>query len=320
MKSVDIIIPNYNGAALLPACLDALTQQSRPARIIMVDDCSQDASVALVLRQYPQVIVIAHKQNGGFVQAANTGLAASRADFVVLLNNDTEPEPTWLEHLIAPLERYPGYAATASKLRLWHKRDHLHSTGDGYGWDGIPFSRGVWEHDHGQYDALAEVFGACAGAAAYRRSALAAVALPSGAIFDPELVMYCEDVELNLRLRRAGFGTLFVPQAVVYHHLSATGGGVLASYYCGRNFLTLWAKHMPPGYILHSLPFMLRAQLRITRDALRAWRGAAAQARLRGQIAGLQRFPVVWQQRRFRASESQQLVPWLGDTWTRSSV
>ena len=79
----------------------------------------------------------------------------------------------------------------------------------------------------------------------------------------------------------------YIPTAVVYHKLKATGGNVTGSYYDGRNFLYLLWKNYPGSLLRHHWPAILKAQLKISREALGAWRGAAARARLRGQLAGL---------------------------------
>jgi GT2 family glycosyltransferase len=311
---IDVIIPNYNGAAYLPTCLDALRRQTRrDFCIVVVDDGSTDDSRALLARSYPEVQVIAVPRNRGLAAAVNAGFHATGGEYVVLLNNDTEAHPRWLEHLIGALERFPTYAFAASKLLLFDRRDHLHSAGDFYRADGVPGNRGVWQRDSGQYDVMEEVFGPCAGAAAYRRSALEALA-ENGQVFDEDLVMYCEDVDLNLRARLRGFRTVYVPRAVVYHRLSATGGGSLASYYCGRNFILVWAKNMPGALVLRYWPAMLRAQIGLALHALRHIREPAARARLRGQLDGLRTLP------RFIRKRSQQraqvATPWLAAVLT----
>ncbi len=288
---IDVIIPNYNGIALLPTCLDALRAQTRRDFVVtVVDDGSQDDSVAFISQHYPEVRVIARAQNRGLAAVVNAGIAATSAPFVVLLNNDTEATPNWLDQLVGALERQPHYAFAASKLMLFDRRDHIHSAGDYYQVSGEPGSRGVWKRDTGQYDVVSEVFGPCAGAAAYRREALELLAM-NGQIFDEDLVMYCEDVDLNLRARRAGMRTIFVPTAVVYHKLSATGGGALASYYCGRNFGLVWVKNMPQRLIRRHWLAFIRSQLGYTLQSLRHIREPAARARLRGQFAGLRQLP-----------------------------
>ena len=295
---IDIIIPNYNGSALLPTCLDALRSQTRrDFAVTVVDDGSADDSLALLARGYPEVRVLALGRNGGFVGAVNAGFRATRWPLFVLLNNDTEPAPRWLEYLVGALERRPAYAFAASKLMLFDRRDHLHSAGDFYGLDGVPGSRGVWQRDMGQYDAVSEVFGPCAGAAAYRRAALERLA-PDGQLFDPDLVMYCEDVDLNLRAHYAGLRTIFEPRAVVYHHLSATGGGVTASYYCGRNFPLVWLKNLPASVQRRAWPRLLASQLGFALHSLWHAREKAARARLRGQLAALLQIPRFLQKRR----------------------
>jgi GT2 family glycosyltransferase len=288
---IDIIIPNYNGAAFLPACLNALRAQSRrDFAITIVDDGSTDDSLALLARSYPEARVLAMPHNRGLAAAVNAALRATAGAIVVLLNNDTEAHPRWLEYLVGALERYPAYDFAASKLLLFDRRDHIHSAGDYYRLDGVPGNRGVWQRDRGQYDALTPIFGPCAGAAAYRRSALRALA-HSDQVLDEDLVMYCEDVDLNLRAWRCGMRTLFEPRAVVYHRLSATGGGTLASYYCGRNFPLVWVKNMPTPLARRHWPRLLFSQLGYALHSLRHLREPAARARLRGQFAALRALP-----------------------------
>jgi GT2 family glycosyltransferase len=288
---IDLIIPNYNGTAWLPACLESLRRQTRrDFETTVVDDGSTDGSLALLASQYPECRVLALSRNRGLAAAVNAGLRATHQDVVVLLNNDTEADPHWLEQLVGALERFPQFAFAASKLRLFEPRDRLHSAGDFYRVDGVPGNRGVWERDSGQYDAVEEVFGPCAGAAAYRRAALDVLSV-GGQVFDEDLVMYCEDVDLNLRARLHGLRTIYVPRAVVYHRLSATGGGSLASYYCGRNFVLVWAKNMPGPLVRRAWPALVRSQFGYAAHALWHVREPAARARLRGQMAGLLALP-----------------------------
>ncbi len=304
---IDILIPNYNGRQFLPTCLAALAKQTRrDFRLTVVDDGSTDESVPFLQHAYPHVNVLALAENRGLVVAVNQAIAQTSAPFVVLLNNDTEAEPEWLAELIGALERWPQYAFAASKLRLFDDRRVLHAAGDTYTAWGIPGNRGVWQDDRGQYDAVSEVFGPCAGAAAYRRAALQALAV-DGHVLDEALFMYCEDVDLNLRARLAGLRTVFVPSAVVYHRLSATGGGALASYYCGRNFMAVWVKNMPASIIRRYWPHFVLAQLRITVEAFQHVRGAAARARLRGQLRGLRDLPVFIRKRR-RSARPERLI------------
>jgi GT2 family glycosyltransferase len=289
-----VIVPNYNGVRHLPVVLGALrAQHFTDFEMIVVDDASTDDSVALLTRRYPDVRVIENRTNAGFVRACNTGAAAARGQVIVLLNSDTEPEPTWLAELVKAFVANPQAATVTSKLLLFDRRDTLHTAGDLLGIDGIPRNRGVWEVDQGQYDAAPQVFSGCGGATAYRRAVWQAL---GG--FDEAFWMYLEDVDFGFRARLAGWDAVFAPAARAYHHLSASSGDVLASYYVGRNTIWLIAKNMPRSLLLRNAFAILQGQLIVALAALRNWRGAAARARLRGQLAGLLGLPQQLQKRR----------------------
>jgi GT2 family glycosyltransferase len=289
--TVSIIIPNYNGLRFLAPCLDALAAQTYPkelTEVILVDDASSDDSVVFVQASYPQVKIVRLARNSGLAAGCNAGGRVATGDLLVMLNNDTEAEPGWLAALVEMAEAHPRASTIASKMLLFDRRDTLHNAGDVLGADGIPRNRGVWEVDRGQYDADLTVFGGCGGGVAYRREAW-----EQAGGFDERLFMYLEDVDLAWRLQLLGWDAVFAPAARLYHHLSATGGGKLASFYVGRNTIWVIAKDMPGELVRHHLGRIIGAQARITRDALAAWRGDAARARLRGQLAGLAGLPRV---------------------------
>ncbi len=282
-ETVSVVIPTWNGASLLPECLDSLLRQSvPPAEIVVADGASSDGTAELVERDYPASHLLRLGTNRGYTGAANAGILHSSGTLVAIVNQDVVLEPSWIEEVIRAAQVNPFAGAIATKIMLYDERDHFHSAGDDFRVDGIPVNRGVWEKDIGQYDVPAPVFGACGGAAVYRRKMLDQVGL-----LDESFFMYCEDVDLAWRQQLAGWPTIYAPRAVAYHHLGASGGGVLASYFTGRNTLYVLVKDLPgPLWRKHGHS-ILRAQLRISSQALRAWRGAAARARLKGQLAGL---------------------------------
>ena len=152
-------------------------------------------------------------------------------------------------------------------MLLFDRRDTLHNAGDLMGADGIPRNRGVWEGDTGQYDDQPQIFGGCGGGVMYRHAAWE----QTGG-FDERLFMYLEDVDLAWRLQLPVGGRVCA-RARLYHHLSATGGGTLASYYVGRNTIWVIAKDMP-GPLIRRHFGRSSAPSGASPDALRAWRGA----------------------------------------------
>jgi GT2 family glycosyltransferase len=300
---VSVIIPHYNGRAHLPDCLAALSAQTyRDFETILVDNGSTDGSQAWVRTHYPSVTLVELGRNTGFTGACNAGYAAAKGDIVILLNNDTQAVPGWLEAVVDAFERHPEAGCVASKLLLFDRRDHLHAAGDYVRLDGIPGNRGVWERDEGQFEREEYVFSACGAAAAYRRTMIEEVGF-----LDDSFFFSCEDVDLGWRAQLAGWRTLYVPDAVVYHKLKATGGSVMGSFYDGRNYIFLLAKNYPRTLWRRFGRRVIRAQWRITREALTHWRGAAARARLRGQLAGLLGLPRMLRKR--RAVQRMRRVP-----------
>lgn len=296
-----VIVPNWNGLRYLRPCLDSLARQSyRDAEVIVVDNASRDGSAAALEREYPWVRVVALSENRGYAGGCNAGMAAARGEVLVLLNNDTEAEPDWLGALVSALDEHPDAGLAASRIMLYDRRDTLHSAGDLYRADGTADSRGVWQQYGPPYDQTAYVFGACGGAMAVRRAVIQQVGP-----FDESLFMYCEDIDLNWRAQRAGWRCIYTPASVVYHHLSATGGGPLASYHVGRNTLRVLARHYPAKLFRRRWRSIVAAQSRVAWDALKSWRGAAARARLRGQLAGLL---AIHQELRARRNAGEQRV------------
>jgi GT2 family glycosyltransferase len=299
---VSVIVINWNGKHYLPTCLDALRAQTYPRlEVLVADNASTDGSQALVEEQYPWVRLVALPENRGFTGGNNAGIAVSTGAIVILLNNDTEVAPDWVAEVAAAFERHPEAGLVASKMLLFDRRDTFHTAGDLYRVDGLPGNRGVWQKDEGQYDREEYVFGACGGSLAVRRAVLAAI----GAL-DDDFFFSAEDVDFAWRAQLAGFRCVYAPRAVVYHQLAATGGDITASYYNGRNFIYVLAKDYPADLFRRHWRAVIGRQLTIAGEALRAWRGKAARARLRGIIAGLRGLPKMLRKR--RAVQAQRRV------------
>jgi GT2 family glycosyltransferase len=281
-----VIVPTFNGAHLLPACLDSLLGQSYAAlEVVVADGASIDATPEVMASRYPTVRLLRLRRNGGFTANVNAGIRAARGEVILLLNNDASAAPEWVAASVESLLRQPELGSVASKL-LFSDQRTINSAGDVLGRNGVPRQRGVGQTDGSDWDTPQPIFGASGGAVAYRRAMLADVGLLDEAYF-----MYLEDVDLALRAQLRGWSCLYQPLARAYHKGSATGGGALASYYNGRNLIRLLVKNVPSGLLPRMLPGALAYQVQRARAALIAYRGAEARATLRGQLAGLVEMP-----------------------------
>lgn len=293
-----VIIPNWNGIKLLRPCLDSLRKQTLTHfETIVVDNGSSDGSVQVLSSEYPEVRTLALSTNSGYTGGCNAGLNTACGRYLALLNNDTEVDPHWLENLVNGLRRHPDAGMATSRIMLYDRRQMLNSAGDLYGRNGLPNSRGVWQTHGASFASESFVFGGSGGAMALRREMLAEVGL-----FEEAFFMWCEDVDLSWRAQLAGWKCIYEPEAVIYHHLSATGGGKFASYYVGRNTIWVIARNYPPSLYKRYWSRIWAAQWRVMWSALRSWRGEAARARLRGQLAGLL---TLGRWRQFRCSNMQ---------------
>ncbi len=288
-----VLIPTWNGRHLLEEALGGLDAQVlQDFEVIVVDDGSDDDTVAWMRSQRPADRVVELPSQRGLAAALNRGIAAARGRFIALLNNDAVPEPGWLAALDHAFATSPTASFLASRILLYDDPSRLHAAGDTYGRDGLPGNRGVWQPDGPMYREPREVFGACAAAAAYRRELFDDIG-----VFDEDLVMYCEDVDLDWRAQMAGHRCRYVPDAVVCHRLSATAGGPIASYLVARNRPLVAVMNMP-GFLWRRGWWRIAwAQLKLAVAAFRAIQGRAARATLAGQAASFAHLPRAWSKR-----------------------
>lgn len=116
-----MVLVNYNGRDFLNLCLPALLSQDYPSeayQVIVVDNASHDSSLEMLRRDFPQVRIIANQTNLGFAGGNNTAMQATAAEYVVLVNNDTKPSPSWLSSLVATAQRNPRAGAVTGHLQL----------------------------------------------------------------------------------------------------------------------------------------------------------------------------------------------------------
>jgi GT2 family glycosyltransferase len=280
---VALVVPNRDGRRWLPGLLASVRAQTRaPDRVLVVDDGSRDGSAAWLREQ--GVEVVERESAGGFAAAVNAGIAAADGcDAVGLVNTDVELDPLWLERMLAALEAAPGAASVACKMVGMDDPALIDDAGDTLRRDGVCEQRGRGRRDDGRFDVPGEVWGACAGAALYRRDAVVA----AGG-FDERYGMYLEDVDLALRLRLAGWTCRYEP--VVARHAGA-GSGAAVGRWVARNTLLLVARWFPARWA----PYVAYRQLTWLVAARR--RGALGD-HLRGLAEGIAALPDVWVARR----------------------
>ncbi len=216
--SIDVVIVAYGRYELTASCLRHLSAQTIGHRIILVDNGSTDDSPARVRDEWADVQLQRFEDNRGFAEACNRGVAAGSGEIVVLLNNDVDCRPDFLERLVAPLERSSDVGSVAA-LMLQPGEELIDSAGlsadvtlGGFPrLQGLEVSRAASERP--------VLAGPAGTAAAYRRSAWEQVGGLDEAIF-----AYMEDFDLALRLRSAGWGSVLASDAVGVHLGSATHG------------------------------------------------------------------------------------------------
>jgi hypothetical protein len=271
---VSIVIPHQAGTEILLACLASIQRDSSHSNyeIWIVDNGSSDGSVSAAQQRFPAIQVLRFEENLGYAAGCNRGIAASRGDYVLLLNDDTEVEPGWLRELVSAAEIDASLGACQPKIRSLRDRSRFEYSGAAGGLLDIyayPFSRGRLmshvEEDRGQYDDPIEVFWASGVCMLIRRQALA----ETGG-FDEVMFSYMEEIDLCWRLHLMGWRVGYVPTAVVYH----IGGysldqRVLKRMYLNhRNSLIMLIKNYSARSLWSILPIKVALEIFILTGAL----------------------------------------------------
>lgn len=266
---ISIIIVNYNGKYLLKDCLESLYSQSfKGIEIILVDNASQDGSIEYVSTAFPDVKIVPLPRNIGFAGANNEGFKQAKGRYIMLLNNDAEVDQICIERLYDVMEAHSDVGIGATKMIVYGE-NIIDSAGDGFASNlkGLKRGEGL-SPDLFNREEL--VFGACAGAALYRRAMIEDIGF-----MDEDFFLIQEDTDLNFRAQLAGWKVMYVPSAVVYHKVRSTIGHMsdIATYYTLRNSEFVRIKNIPLAIFLRCLPeFVFGEILDIIYFALKHWR------------------------------------------------
>lgn len=306
---VSVVVINYNGLEHLELCLGALGRQThRDFEVVLVDNGSTDGSEDYVRSHFPHVRIVRLEKNAGFCGGNNAGIRAARGDLIALLNNDTEVQPRWLEALCAALRRDPSAGLCASRMIRFWERSVLDNAGDLMTPGGFALERGRGEPDGAEFAGDCEVFGACAGAALYRRSMFDEIGL-----LDEGFFLTYEDLDLSFRARLAGYRCLYAADAGVYHKVRGTMNRFPAQqvFQSQRNIEWVWLKNMPGWlmvkYLPHRLLYWMGSAWFFSRrgSGLTFWR--AKWAALRGCGPVLRQRRVIQRARRLSVTELEGL-------------
>jgi len=257
---VSVIIVNYNGEKIIINCLSSLIEQTyQNFHILIIDNFSSDGSVETIdgflekksLKH--KAVVISLKENLGFAGGNIEALKHTpKEKYIVLLNNDTEVDKKWLEQLIFHMEENPDVGICASKL-VTYGANCIDSAGDGYTMFLKGDKRGEGQ-EQCRYETKEYVFGACAGAAIYRREMLEEIGF-----LDEDFFLIYEDTDLNFRAQLAGWKVMYVPTAIVQHKVRSSIGELSdkAIYYSLRNSELVRIKNIPLGIFFRCLPWFI---------------------------------------------------------------
>lgn len=247
---ITVVIPNFNGEVLLKknlhSVMEAASGYKGSAKIIVVDDGSQDASQRLLQEQFPQIRLVVHRQNKGFAEAVYSGVDAAQTELIFLLNSDVQPEPQCLEPL-ADYFKDPDTFAVSPLIRDEHGEINRHS------WNIRQFQWGnlkpvAWDLQQAlaarQKGRLPTIY-ASGGSVMLRKSMFMTLG-GFHLIFKP---FYGEDYDLGLRAWRKEWRSYFEPNASVIHqHQGSIKDNVKRAYVKRirrRNKLLLEWMHLP---------------------------------------------------------------------------
>ncbi len=249
---LSVVIPSWNTCELTRVCLEFLDRATKPAtEVIIVENGSEDGSLAMIREEWPQHQLIVNEENQGFAKGSNQGLEIARGRFVLLLNTDTEIAPDSIALMIEFLEENPGYGAVAPKLV--HPDGRVQATVHSFPtlrtalWFATPLERWCpnskelrryFMRDWDQ-ETTRDIEQPPAAAMLLRKQVLDEVGL-----FDESLWLFYNDTDLSLRMAKAGWKTRYLAEARVVHHVGASTKNFLRFVpIWNSNRLTFYRKH-----------------------------------------------------------------------------
>ncbi|MGE0193000.1 MAG: glycosyltransferase family 2 protein [Planctomycetota bacterium] len=277
-----VVVVSWEARALTLACVERLREHLEPGdELVVVDNGSTDGTTDALAAAAPHVRVVVRPTNEGFAGGANAGIDASTSPWILTLNNDAWLEQGALARLREAARTADQDVAALQPLLLFDRAgtDVVNSTGIRLLASGGGLDRDV-HRPRAEARGGPDVFGVTAGAALYRRAALDDVR-DRGRVFDPAFFLYFEDVDLAWRLRRRGWQSRYVPEAVARHAFQASSrrhGDDFVLRQCMRNRLRCLLRNASAWMLLTTLRRTGGELVQLTRRersaGLRRWLGA----------------------------------------------
>jgi len=245
---VSIIILNFNGLALTKKCVDSVGHITYPNyRLVIIDNNGGQKNGEILRAKYGKKhIVLENDKNLGYAGGNNVGiryaLTSLRADYVLILNNDTVVHPSFLEQMVKSASPSLKIGMVGATILQHNKQDRIDTIGLKLLMSGLPYKRTNVQ------DPLFCPSGACA---LYSAKMLYDIEM-NGEFFDEDFFLYAEDVDLGFRGILRGYESMIADDAIVYHKVSATTKeqSPLSIYYGHRNTPLMILKNFPRSLLL----------------------------------------------------------------------
>jgi GT2 family glycosyltransferase len=276
MKTVSVIVINFNGLADLGPCLDSVAAQDYPdIELLVIDNGSSDGSVPW-LREWargpqgegrfkaPGAVLLENSTNTGFSPALNQGIKATSGEFVMPLNTDVVLEPDFVSRLTGALGEEGVGSVSGKLLRFppFGEGNIIDTVGHVIFNNRLAVSLGEGLRGSTSFLEPMEVWGTCGAAAIYSREMLEDVAV-DGEYFDEDFFAFWEDLDLDWRARMRGWKCMLEPAAVGYHRRGGTGyrKSLLVETHNHKNRYLMMMKNDSARYVLRNLPGLLFTEL-----------------------------------------------------------
>ncbi|MFH0856856.1 MAG: glycosyltransferase family 2 protein [bacterium] len=237
MPKTAVIILNWNGMKYLPDCLGTLVKQDYPKEdreFILVDNASTDESVKYAQENFPEITIIRNDKNYGFDKGNNIGIKYALEkgyEYIVLLNQDTAVDETWLRELVRAAESDKNIGGAQSLMMYHQDKEKVNSWGNQLHFLGFGFCGGNTEKLQEDFDCnIRDIDYASCTSVIFKSCVLKEI----GGGFDEEYFLYHEDTDISFRVRMAGYKMVLAPRSVMYHKYEFSRS-ITKFYYMERN-------------------------------------------------------------------------------------